>query len=201
MRSVVFGLALAFGVFPYAVAAQDKPLPQSAAPAETGSRPARIPTAAFAKSGGLSDLKLSADGAMIAMTAQINDQTSIAIMDAATKGFLNNFAVPDEHELEWYRWAGPRRLLISGGDADQPRTDGPVFGWRTSAAPWISRSPHLPVPMKGRHPQGAPLARHAHFSACTVDAPDRRHESMWVKSTRIRMGHRVIDMEQYMRLR
>ena len=113
MRSVVFGLALAFGVFPYAVAAQDKPLPQSAAPAETGSRPARIPTAAFAKSGGLSDLKLSADGAMIAMTAQINDQTSIAIMDAATKGFLNNFAVPDEHELEWYRWAGPRRLLIS----------------------------------------------------------------------------------------
>ena len=26
--------------------------------------------------------------------------------------------------------SAPRRLLIDGGDADQPRTDAPVFGWR-----------------------------------------------------------------------
>ena len=83
----------------------------SAPAAETP--PARIPAASFAKTSGIADLKISPDGKLLAMTVEFNDHQAVAVFDAETRQPLLRFDLPPKHELEWYKWAGSDRVLIS----------------------------------------------------------------------------------------
>ncbi len=82
------------------------------APAEQ-TRPAQIPTKAFASSSGISDMMLSPDGNRIAVRATFEGKVSLAILDAANAAALQKLPVPAKTELEWFRWAGNDKMLMS----------------------------------------------------------------------------------------
>jgi dipeptidyl aminopeptidase/acylaminoacyl peptidase len=94
-------------------------LPLSSAPAQTAAattseaRPAKIPALNFAKGSGLSDIMLSPDGAQIALRATIGEKEYIALVDPVTRKALSKVGLPDKAELEWFRWAGNGKLLVS----------------------------------------------------------------------------------------
>lgn len=94
------------------VAAAQTPAPAAAA-AKPDTVPPRISAAAFAKSGGISNPILSPDGKRIALTVVIKGKFAVAVIDAETRTPVRRFDLPDKQELEWYKWAGSDRLLIS----------------------------------------------------------------------------------------
>lgn len=85
--------------------------PSATPPAEAP--PPKIPTLALAKDSGISTMKLSPDGKLIALRSTTKDSTSIAVLDAATKDVLHRLALPQQNNLEWFRWAGNGKLLFS----------------------------------------------------------------------------------------
>ena len=77
-------------------------------------RPPRIATAAFTERSGFEDLKMSPDGNNIALKATTKDgKVHMAVLDAATRTSLHNLVVPARNTLEWFSWAGNRRVLLS----------------------------------------------------------------------------------------
>ncbi len=86
--------------------------PQPAATA-TEARPATIPIAALTKSSGISDLKLSPDGKWVAFRSTTKDGLVLAVLDTETRQLAHKINLPKKSELEWYRWAGSGKLLIS----------------------------------------------------------------------------------------
>lgn len=89
------------------LAAQDD---APAAAAET--RPTLIPTAHFAGRSQLSNAQLSPDGNQFALETEINGETYIFLYDADTRATTRQFAI-GKMELEWFRWAGNDKILIS----------------------------------------------------------------------------------------
>ncbi|NOU02875.1 MAG: S9 family peptidase [Novosphingobium sp.] len=99
-----------------AAAAQTTPpsaTPAVAAPAALEAPPPRISAAAFAKTGGISKPILSPDGKRIALTVQLGGKSAVAVLDSETRAPIRRLDMPDKQELEWYKWAGSDRLLIS----------------------------------------------------------------------------------------
>ena len=87
---------------------------QSSPNAAAQVRPPLVPTAAFTARSGLSGMKLSPDGNRIALKAVASDGKSrLAVLDANTKKVLRNLEIPAIKELEWIRWAGNNRILVS----------------------------------------------------------------------------------------
>ena len=107
VRSVVQLVALAHLVGSTSALAQ----PLAATPAET--LPATMPIAALTKGSGISDLKLSPDGTLLAVRAMSKDGLSVAILDAATREVKHRIVLPKKSELDWIRWAGSSKLLVS----------------------------------------------------------------------------------------
>lgn len=99
------GMAVAQTTAPSAVS--------SAAPVTSDAPPPRISAAAFAKSGGISNPVLSPDGKRIALTVQLGGKSAVAVVDSETRAPIRRFDMPAKQELEWYKWAGPDRLLMS----------------------------------------------------------------------------------------
>lgn len=95
--------------------------PLNSAPAQTGAttalaseaRLAKIPALNFTKGSGLSDLTLSPDGMQIALRAVTAKQVLIALIDPVTRKPTNRISLPPKAELEWFRWAGNGKLLVS----------------------------------------------------------------------------------------
>lgn len=59
-------------------------------------------------------MSLSPDGNKIALRAVPSGElVHLAVLDAATRTTEHNLAIPDQNELEWFRWAGNRRLIVS----------------------------------------------------------------------------------------
>ncbi len=68
---------------------------------------------AFARTSGISAMVLSPDGNLVAATGDVAGKTVLAIIDAPTHKPISRINVPDKTQLEWYKWAGSKRLLIS----------------------------------------------------------------------------------------
>ena len=86
----------------------------SAAPAAPLARPTLIEASAFTERSGLSELTLSPDGSKIALrTVPKDGKVTIGVLDAVTRKGEHNLAVPEKNELDWFRWAGNRRLLVA----------------------------------------------------------------------------------------
>jgi hypothetical protein len=95
-----------------AMAQSVAPVP-SAATAKPA-RPPLIPTTAFTEESGLANLTLSPDGKNIALKATDKDgKVHLAIMDAQSSAVQHHLLLPDKNSLEWFQWAGNRRVLVS----------------------------------------------------------------------------------------
>ena len=80
----------------------------------TALSPPRIATASFTERSGLEDLTMSPDGNNIALKATTKDgKVHMAVLDAATRTSQHNLVVPARNTLEWFSWAGNRRVLLS----------------------------------------------------------------------------------------
>lgn len=102
-----------------APAASAAPSPGSAAAAPaagaTEAKPPRIPSSIFAQQSFVTRPKLSPDGTRLAARMNVGGKEAIGITSLTEGGqpFLVN--VPDNYDLNWYRWAGNGTLLISLG--------------------------------------------------------------------------------------
>ncbi|MEI9927753.1 MAG: hypothetical protein WDN44_08675 [Sphingomonas sp.] len=57
---------------------------------------------------------LSPDGKRIAARGLMHGQTGMLIIDIADGGRkVTPFALPKGHQLEWFRWAGSDRVIVS----------------------------------------------------------------------------------------
>ena len=102
-------IALLASVVPASSAtAQEGP---SAAPVEAA--PEIIPTSAFASRSMLQGAQLSPDGTLFAFSMQRDNANYLVIYDAATRKYVDGRNIGEELDLNWFRWAGNRRLLFS----------------------------------------------------------------------------------------
>ena len=115
---VLFGLIVASLTLPFAAPAQQPAAsPPPAAPAAAPAakpKPPRIPASAFAERSGLSEMALSPDGGKIALKAvPKSGKVHLAVLDSQTRAGLHNLEMPAKNQLEWFRWAGNDRLIVS----------------------------------------------------------------------------------------
>src|SRR5436309_3353124 len=57
---------------------------------------------------------IAPDGKLIAAKGLVRGKPVMLIFDAANEGReLKQIPIPDKHRIEWIRWAGSRRVLVS----------------------------------------------------------------------------------------
>ena len=84
----------------------------AAAPAEAP--PALIPTSAFAARSPFSSVpELSPDGTRIAYSVSTAEQEIIGVFDIASGEIVKRIPLGEGQELQWFDWAGDKRLLVS----------------------------------------------------------------------------------------
>lgn len=76
-------------------------------------RPAPIPTAHFAAHSAYKDFAMSPDGAHLAIKRVYEGKTDLLVIDAATQEPRKLYNVGEELDLDWFRWAGPDKLIFS----------------------------------------------------------------------------------------
>lgn len=106
------GVALAIGLMSVQLSAQ-APTLETAADAAATAVPPVIPTAVFAARATISNPLISGDGNLIATRARLDGKHLVVVFDAATRQILNRFDFDDETGLDWFRWAGNDKLLVS----------------------------------------------------------------------------------------
>jgi dipeptidyl aminopeptidase/acylaminoacyl peptidase len=58
--------------------------------------------------------RLSPDGKLVAAEGRLNGKPMVLIIGAAAEGRkLDRASIPDKYRIEWIRWAGNRRILVS----------------------------------------------------------------------------------------
>lgn len=111
IRALALSLPL-FVLSSVPLAAQgEAPAATPAAPAEAP--PAPIPAAAFAAHSPFASTRLSPDGERIVTIATIEGQQYVALIDADERNLIGRNAVGENNSIEWVRWAGNDRLLLS----------------------------------------------------------------------------------------
>lgn len=108
-----YGVALAANPGAAAVSTPGGAASQNA-PAEADvARPELIPTEDLAARSSFWNAELSPDGTRLALLMKAGDKTAIRVVEMDTNRVVTTAAVPEKSQLEWYRWAGPDRLLVS----------------------------------------------------------------------------------------
>jgi|JI7StandDraft_1071085.scaffolds.fasta_scaffold01084_16 dipeptidyl aminopeptidase/acylaminoacyl peptidase len=74
--------------------------------------PSKIPTDTFVGKSVFKQPIISPDGKRLAFRVYQNKKTYLNIKTIGEASILQN-ALPEKHSLNWYRWAGPDRLVIS----------------------------------------------------------------------------------------
>lgn len=90
--------------------------PEIAAPAaaELEQKPDLIPTEAFAGRSIFSGARFSPDGARMALRSTSKGKTYVLVLNAADRQPTHKFLAAEEDvELEWFRWAGNGKLILS----------------------------------------------------------------------------------------
>ncbi len=81
-------------------------------------RPPIIPTSAFAMHEKYRAASLSPDGNFIAVEMVLEGSPNIVLFDAVTRQPVQRFTVGTKVGLEWFRWAGNDKLLVSLSKSD-----------------------------------------------------------------------------------
>lgn len=93
-------------------AAQAQEAPAVAEPS-TQERPAHVPAANFAAKNLFSTSKLSPDGSKFAVRASLGGTVQILLIDLEAMKPIFYITVQKDQELEWFRWAGNDRIVMS----------------------------------------------------------------------------------------
>ena len=94
--------------------------PASAPAAAPQARPSLAPSAAFAERTGLSRLKLSPDGTMVAMkSVDAEGVTRLTVITAVDRRVHHIMPIPEGTEFNWLDWAGNGRVLLSLSQRDR----------------------------------------------------------------------------------
>jgi hypothetical protein len=109
IQALAFAAILALALPAIPIRAQETPAPSAEAPAI----PDLIPTSAFAAASPFGSARISPDGARLAIPSFKDGQSNVAIFDIAADKFSNQLPIGETMELEWVRWAGNNRLLVS----------------------------------------------------------------------------------------
>ncbi len=75
--------------------------------------PKLIPTEHFAGRSAYREFQVSPDGTQLAITMSVEGKVRIVILDTATLELSQSLRLPDKTRLDWIRWAGRDRLLLS----------------------------------------------------------------------------------------
>ena len=78
----------------------------------------RITTRAFAQRGSFRDIELSPEGDKIAVWREVDGKPTILVLDTDTLQLVARLNVGEEQGIEWFRWAGNEKLLISVSAVD-----------------------------------------------------------------------------------
>ncbi|MEM1196523.1 MAG: alpha/beta fold hydrolase [Pseudomonadota bacterium] len=79
----------------------------------TDTIPPLIPTEHFAERSAFRDFQLSPDGSRLAITRSLEGQAQVLILDTNTLEALHSLKLEEKTRLDWMRWAGNGRLLLS----------------------------------------------------------------------------------------
>ena len=104
--SVVLGSALAIAP----VSAQEERLVETVA---SDAPPPLIPTEDFAGRSAFRDFAMSPDGNQLAIERSVGGQAEILLLDAATGEISKRFAFAKKERVDWVRWAGNDKMLLS----------------------------------------------------------------------------------------
>ncbi|WP_374527374.1 alpha/beta hydrolase family protein [Novosphingobium sp.] len=83
------------------------------APAFAQSPDPAYTAADFAERSALGAVRMAPDGSHIAFSKQAGKRVTIAVMTVVERKLDHEIALPAKGRLEWYNWAGSRRLLVS----------------------------------------------------------------------------------------
>lgn len=75
--------------------------------------PSEIATGDFAARSAFRTLSLSPDGKYLVTKRIIDGKTDLVLIDAATKRYLKVYKLSEDQDLDWFRWAGNDRLIMS----------------------------------------------------------------------------------------
>ncbi|MEL7189765.1 MAG: alpha/beta fold hydrolase [Pseudomonadota bacterium] len=75
--------------------------------------PTIVPTEHFANRSAFRRFQLSPDGENLMMIVIVDGKSMIVLVDPETKQLNQRFAVDEDQDIEWVRWAGNQKLLIS----------------------------------------------------------------------------------------
>ena len=81
-------------------------------PVLSAEAPAEIPVDAFVESGSLVQPIISPNGEKIAFRERVGERTYVSFRPVDTEE-IARVAFPEGYDLNWYRWAGDTKLLIS----------------------------------------------------------------------------------------
>nr|WP_137678012.1 S9 family peptidase [Parerythrobacter lutipelagi] len=111
-RTVLAALAALSTFVVSPVAAQDRQPSASDAP-QLEPAPPLITTANFAARSELSMARVSPDGKQIAGLLDLEGIPTVVLFDAATRQPTGKFGTGEKYDIEWLRWAGNSKLLVS----------------------------------------------------------------------------------------
>ncbi|MEP2736043.1 MAG: prolyl oligopeptidase family serine peptidase [Erythrobacter sp.] len=83
------------------------------APSAVGGKPPLISTEHFAARPIFSDAEISPNGSQIAFEQTVDGKSQVRVIDAATRKQISTLKVAADTRINWLRWAGDDRLLIS----------------------------------------------------------------------------------------
>lgn len=86
---------------------------QAAEPPPSSERPPIIPASAFASPELFGSVRLSPDGKRIAFRTTESGRSHLVVVEAATRDLVFRVSIGQKEELEWFRWAGNDRILVS----------------------------------------------------------------------------------------
>ncbi len=76
-------------------------------------RPDAIPTQHFAARSAYRSFSMSPDGRHLVVEHVLDGKTSLRLLDAATQTAIKQFSLADSQRLDWFRWAGNDKLIMS----------------------------------------------------------------------------------------
>ncbi|MDJ0978113.1 MAG: alpha/beta fold hydrolase [Erythrobacter sp.] len=105
-------LALAFSAGSGSRSVAQEPAPDTNAE-RADEIPPLIPTKAFAGRSAFRAFELSPDGARLAITREVDGRPEILVVDTATRKPQKRLTFGERAQLDWVRWAGNEKLLMS----------------------------------------------------------------------------------------
>lgn len=76
-------------------------------------RPTVVPTEHFAARSSFRDFAMSPDGVHLAIKRVFDGVADLVLINTATQQAVKQYGFGEEQQLDWFRWAGDRKLIIS----------------------------------------------------------------------------------------